>query len=52
MIVIKIMTRAIPIIPAIKVLFRESLPKDASTVLDEISVNLVGNAPELINSTK
>ena len=29
-----------------------SSPKEASTVLDEISSNLVGSAPEFINSTK
>ena len=33
------------------VLFKLDSPNDASTVLDEISVKFVGNAPELINST-
>ena len=44
-------TQIIPIRPATKVLFRESAPKAASTVLDDISFNLVGNAPEFISST-
>ena len=45
------MIHIIPITPALSVLFKESAPKDASTVLDDISFNLVGSAPELINST-
>ena len=49
--VINIITKIIPIIPAVRVLFRESAPKDASTVRDDISVSLVGRAPEFINST-
>ena len=49
--IIKIITRARPIIPAKRVLSRESFPNEASTVLEDISVNLVGRAPELINST-
>ena len=33
-------------------LFREFSPKDASTVLDDISFKFVGKAPEFINSTR
>ena len=45
-------TIPIPITPALIVLFRLLAPNDASTVRDDISVNLVGRAPEFINSTK
>ena len=41
-----------PIIPALAVNSNESAPNDASTVLDDISVNLVGRLPELIKVTK
>ena len=34
----------IPIIPAVRVLFKESAPKEASTVREDISFNLVGRA--------
>ena len=44
-------TKAIPITPAKSVLFKAFSPNDASTVLEDISSNLVGIAPELINST-
>ena len=47
----EIITIIIPIIPAVKVLFKEFAPNDASTVLDDISSKFVGNAPELISST-
>ena len=49
---IKIITQIIPITPAVKVLSSESAPNEASTVLDDISFNFVGKAPELISSTK
>ena len=42
----------IPITPAVSVLFKLDSPKSASTVLEEISSNFVGKAPEFINSTK
>ena len=45
-------TIIIPNTPAVKVLFKLDAPNSASTVLDDISSNFVGNAPELINSTK
>ena len=44
-------TRAMPIIPAIKVFLRASVPNDALTEFDEISVSFVGSDPEFIKST-
>ena len=41
-----------PIIPASNVLSNASLPKDASTVFEDISVNLVCKLPEFIKLTK
>ena len=39
-------------IPAIKVVWSVWSPNDAPTVFDDISVNLLGNEPLLIKSTK
>ncbi len=48
---IRIITSAIPTIPAKNVLSNELAPNDAPTVLEDISSNLVGKFPELIKST-
>ena len=41
----------IPINPALAVSSNEFSPNEAETVLDEISLNLVGKEPELIKLT-
>ena len=51
MAIINTIIHIIPITPAVTVLVMEFSPKEAATVLEDTSSNLVGRDPELINST-